>query len=104
MSPKRYVLITGQGRSGTNWLLEILDQSRQTHCRNEPNGCAGSALSALPLGQMSCPEQEAKLESAWDAAIIRASSRSFGDRATTTSVCTRTIFPGRSTGWGWFAW
>jgi len=79
MNPKRYILITGQGRSGTNWLLEILDQSRQTHCRNEPNGCAGSALSALPLGQVSCPEQEAKLESMWDTAIIRA-SHSFGDR------------------------
>lgn len=46
MTPPRYVLIAGHGRSGTNWLLEILDQSQQTHCRNEPNECAGSALRA----------------------------------------------------------
>jgi len=85
MNPKRYVLITGQGRSGTNWLLEILDQSRQTHCRNEPEGCAGSALSALPLGRVSCPELEAKLASMWDAAIIR-TSQSFGERDHQISV------------------
>ena len=44
MNPRRYVLIAGQGRSGTNWLLQILDLSSQTHCRNEPNDCIGSAL------------------------------------------------------------
>ena len=79
MNPKRYILLTGQGRSGTNRLLEVLDQSRQTHCRNEPNECAGSALSALPPGLVSCPELEAKLESVWDTAIIR-TSQSFGER------------------------
>src|SRR5947207_2507909 len=66
-------------RSGTNWLLEILDQSRQTHCRNEPNECPGSALAALPSGQTCHPGLGAELESAWDQAIARA-SRSFGGR------------------------
>jgi hypothetical protein len=79
MDPPRYVLIAGHGRSGTNWLLEILDQSRQTHCRNEPNECAGSALAALPQGWVSCPDRNARLESEWDEAIAR-TSRSFGIR------------------------
>jgi hypothetical protein len=79
MDPGGYILIAGQGRSGTNWLLEILDQSRQTHCRNEPNECAGSALAALPTGLGCRPGLGAELESAWDAAIARA-SRSFGER------------------------
>jgi hypothetical protein len=79
MDPKRYILIAGHGRSGTNWLLEILDQSQQTHCRNEPNECVGSALSALPSAWVDHPGLTAELESTWDEAIARA-SRSFGDR------------------------
>jgi hypothetical protein len=76
---KRYVLIAGQGRSGTNWLLEILDRSPRTYCRNEPNECIGSALDALPEGGVAFPELESKLGSMWDTAITRASN-SFSDR------------------------
>jgi hypothetical protein len=79
MKPQRYVLIAGQGRSGTNWLLDILNQSRQTHCRNEPNACAGSALNELPKGEVPRPELESTLASMWDGAIAR-TSRSFGER------------------------
>lgn len=39
-----YILITGHGRSGTNWLLDIFDASPSTHCRNEPNEVLGSSL------------------------------------------------------------
>ena len=42
--PKSYVLVVGHGRSGTNWLLDILDASPETHCRNEPNEVPNSAL------------------------------------------------------------
>src|SRR5262249_7473253 len=77
MNPEGYVLIAGCGRSGTNWLLDILNQSRQTHCRNEPNQCAGSALAALPRGFAPCPLLDAELERGWDEAIARA-CRSFG--------------------------
>ena len=79
MSSQRYVLIAGQGRSGTNWILEILDQSPQTHCRNEPNACVGSALSELPSGRAWNPDLSATLEHRWDEAVGR-TSWSFGIR------------------------
>ncbi len=47
MRPK-YILIVGQGRSGTNWLLDLLDLSVMTHCRNEPNKLETSLFSQLP--------------------------------------------------------
>ena len=42
-----YALITGQGRSGTNWLLELFDASSKTFCRNEPDRLEGSPLGLL---------------------------------------------------------
>lgn len=45
----RYAIITGTGRSGTNWLLDTLDTSPETHCRNEPHGLVGTALNRFPL-------------------------------------------------------
>jgi hypothetical protein len=44
-----YVLILGQGRSGTSWLLDLLDLSRNTYCRNETNAIKTSPLAHLPL-------------------------------------------------------
>jgi len=43
----RHALLIGQGRSGTNFLLGLLDQSTATHCRNEPDQLDGSALARL---------------------------------------------------------
>lgn len=40
----RYILIVGNGRSGTNWLLDILDASRLTFCRSEPDGIYSSPM------------------------------------------------------------
>ncbi len=42
------VLIVGHGRSGTNWLLSLLDRSPRTHCRDEPNEIADGAMRVLP--------------------------------------------------------
>lgn len=42
-----YALLVGQGRSGTNFLLGLLDASPSTHCRNEPDQLHGSALGRL---------------------------------------------------------
>ena len=42
-----YALLIGQGRSGTNYLLSLLDQSPATHCRNEPDQLDSSALALL---------------------------------------------------------
>ncbi len=43
----RYSIVTGQGRSGTNWLLDLLDTSPDTFCRNEPNAIPGSPFEVL---------------------------------------------------------
>ena len=36
--------ILGMGRSGTNFLLDLIDSSPLTHCRNEPDELSGGAL------------------------------------------------------------
>jgi hypothetical protein len=40
-------LIIGNGRSGTNMLLDVLDADPDTNCRNEPNVVAGGAINRL---------------------------------------------------------
>lgn len=72
------VLIVGQGRSGTNWLLELLDLSPRTHCRNEPNEIEGAKLSQLASPHIDQPMPET-FGAAWDAAVA-AASRSVGER------------------------
>ena len=42
-----YALLVGQGRSGTNFLLGLLDASASTHCRNEPDQLHHSAMGRL---------------------------------------------------------
>jgi hypothetical protein len=63
-----YVMICGQGRSGTNWLLDILDQSPRTHCRNEPNEVPGSPMATLPSPYVPTADSDAALAAGWDAA------------------------------------
>ncbi|MDJ0787919.1 MAG: sulfotransferase [Myxococcota bacterium] len=47
--PKR-VMLVGNGRSGTNWLNDILDASPVTHCRMSPWLVPDSAFHDLPKG------------------------------------------------------
>ncbi len=63
-----YALLVGQGRSGTNFLLALLDQSPRTHCRNEPDQLDRSALSALAEFRFFV-DDEAKLARIFDPAI-----------------------------------
>lgn len=49
--PQKYALIIGNGRSGTNWLLSMLDASPKTHCRNEPHDIVTSPFHNLPSAQ-----------------------------------------------------
>ncbi len=66
----RYVLIAGRGRSGTNFLLSLLDHSELTYTRNEPHALRDAALSVLPRGWF---VQDARvMEEHWDRAIARA--------------------------------
>lgn len=71
---RRYGLIIGQGRSGTNWLLQLFDFSRETFCRNEPDECRGSRFLALADArdrESLVPERAGEL---WDAAVDAALS------------------------------
>ena len=74
-NPPKYVLIAGHGRSGTNWLLDLLDLSPRTHCRSEANALEGSALAKVPRGWVSGVD----IAGTWDEAVL-ATSRSFGAR------------------------
>jgi hypothetical protein len=73
-----YVMIVGHGRSGTNWLLQLLNLSPETHCRNEPDEIKGSPLALLP-----CPwtkrERQPELDLNWGEAVQWAATR-FGER------------------------
>lgn len=61
----QYAIVTGQGRSGTNWVLDILDASRETICKNEPNVVNGSPFGKLtPLWLMAGGRRE--LDREWD--------------------------------------
>lgn len=63
-----YIMISGHGRSGTNWLLEVLDLSGHTYCRNEPNELCDSPLSKL--GSEWVREiDEAEFGEMWDQAM-----------------------------------
>jgi Sulfotransferase family len=48
MSPSPYVVIVGNGRSGTNWLMTMLDSSPATHCRSELLDIRSSSIHSLP--------------------------------------------------------
>jgi hypothetical protein len=43
-----YAVITGNGRSGTNWLETMLHASPWTHCRSEPYGIPTSPFNRIP--------------------------------------------------------
>lgn len=75
----RYALIVGQGRSGTNWLLELFDQSPQTLCRNEPYGNAGSPLIDLFPHRAIRRRDQSELARVWDEAAAR-TARCRGER------------------------
>ncbi len=73
-----YILIAGQGRSGTNWLLSLLDLCENTWCRNEPNELLGSAMASLPDGAFINNRAYPKI-SEWREALKK-TGEAFGDR------------------------
>jgi len=74
-----YALIVGQGRSGTNWLLDLFDQSSETFCRNEPYGAAESPLNELIENRLYVYPDQGLLEERWDEAA-RSTSVHMGER------------------------
>lgn len=76
--PLATVLLIGQGRSGTNFLLSLLDQSAATHCRNEPDQLDGSALARLAEFRFFV-DDEPRLAALFDASVCQA-ARCVGPR------------------------
>jgi len=64
-----YALIVGQGRSGTNWLLELLDRSPETFCRSEPYGAVESPFNQLSMHRWIVRADQSELEEHWDETI-----------------------------------
>lgn len=74
MEPQGYAVITGNGRSGTNWLETILHASPLTHCRSEPYGIPTSPFHQLPhvwKAGRTAPD----MDSLWDGIISWSRSR-----------------------------
>jgi hypothetical protein len=63
-----YALVSGHGRSGTNWLIELLDLSPQTFCRSEPRGIETSPLRKLEHDRFVKRADQSALDAAWDEA------------------------------------
>lgn len=74
-----YVLIVGSRRSGSTWLLDLLDQSPETFCRNEPYGAAGSSLANLTSHRFFISEWNDEQQQQWDEAIQSATTH-MGER------------------------
>lgn len=79
-SARRYAVIIGHGRSGTNLSLDILDCHPNTICRNEPGALAGCAMNGLP-GKLEDGELPDNFPKLWREALDRSCvSRGARDR------------------------
>jgi hypothetical protein len=76
--PRGHALLIGQGRSGTNYLLSLLDQSAATHCRNEPDQLDRSAFASLAEFRYFVGDEQA-LAARYDEVVARA-ARCIGPR------------------------
>lgn len=74
----RYGLVLGQGRSGTNWMVDTLDASPKTFCRNEPNEASDAAMHRLPNHWLVGSHSE-ELEALWDE-VAYETARRMGER------------------------
>jgi hypothetical protein len=72
------VFVAGFGRSGTNWLLNLLDLHEATHCRNEPDVLATSQFKRLPSPERPVAA-ESEFAALWDVAVQWACQR-YGER------------------------
>ncbi len=87
-----YALVSGHGRSGTNWLLELLDLSSQTFCRSEPRGTEASPLQKFEHDRFVKRADQSALDTAWDEAI-RWTASHMGERDRVVTMPKRHIRP-----------
>lgn len=66
---RKYIFIVGHGRSGTKWIMNLLDACPQTFCRHEPDVIADSPLSALLHYRDIGRQDITLLEDIWDESI-----------------------------------
>lgn len=92
-APLAYALLIGQGRSGTNFLLSLLDQSPATHCRNEPDQLDASALARLAEFRFFV-DDEPRLAGLFETAV-RQAARCVGPRDHMADVDKDWLKPGR---------
>ena len=71
----KYAIIIGQGRSGTNWLNELLDLSDSTYCRNEPHELIDSPVSILSKYRELISTDSEYMETHWDDLMEKIGSR-----------------------------
>lgn len=64
----RHALIVGHGRSGSNWVLSMLNGSGQVHARNEPHLLSGSPYRLLPPAEQTVRDP-LEVGRSWDAFI-----------------------------------
>lgn len=66
---RKYAIIVGHGRSGSNWLLNLFDLSPATFCRDEPDLLESSPLAELRTDQAIRYKEQPLLHKNWDKAI-----------------------------------
>lgn len=74
-----YALVSGHGRSGTNWLLDLFDLSPQTFCRNEPAGIKDSPLKGLEHDRWVKRKDQSGLSKGWDE-VVRWTATHMGEQ------------------------
>ncbi|OUR71051.1 hypothetical protein A9Q78_10525 [Methylophaga sp. 41_12_T18] len=65
----KYAVIVGQGRSGTNWLLDLFNLSEETYSRNEPHELDSSPISEFDSHRVVVRAQQKILNDKWDEVI-----------------------------------
>lgn len=69
------ILIVGVGRSGTNWLFDLLDLSARTHCRNATSNSLPDSLLAPLIEGVAPLQRDRDLGSRWDEALTALAGR-----------------------------
>lgn len=64
-----YAIIAGHGRSGTNWLLQLFDQSPGTFCRNEPYFASNSPFRSIVDDRLTVRRDQTDLHQRWDSTV-----------------------------------